>query len=138
MSLIPQPGSIVSSRPLANVLIVEDSWNVAQSLKGIVEKAGAHVLGPVPSVREALEIAWAGNVSLALVDMNLKDSFADPLVDELIALNIPYVIITAYEALPSNADRAALARMTKPLDHAGIAALVRRFSAPGASGGTEA
>jgi DNA-binding NtrC family response regulator len=122
------------NRSDVGVLIVEDSWNVAQSLKGIVESTGARALGPVPSVREALAIVETRPVSLALVDMNLKDNFADPLIDELIDRAIPYVIITAYEALPTNADRAALARMTKPLDHAGIAALVRRFGTFGSRG----
>lgn len=130
MTIIPKAGSLTPMRSSVDVLIVEDSWNVAQSLKGIVERAGARALGPVPSVREALEIVATRSVSLAFVDMNLKDSFADPLVDELIALEIPYVIITAYEALPSNADRAALARMTKPLDQEGITALIHRFKPP--------
>jgi len=133
MTIIPKAGSMTSSRSSAGVLIVEDSWNVAQSLKGIVERTGARAVGPVPSVREALDLLATQSVTLALVDMNLKDSFADPLVDELITRGIPYAIITAYEALPSNADRAAIARMTKPLDHDGIAALVRRYSSPRAA-----
>jgi DNA-binding NtrC family response regulator len=114
------------------VLIVEDSWNVAQSLKATVEQAGGRVVSAVPSVEEALDVLDAQAVALALVDMNLKDSFADPLVDELIARKIPYVIITAYEALPSNADRAAIARMTKPLDHERIAAVISSFVGTGA------
>ncbi|HYD16336.1 MAG TPA: response regulator [Hyphomicrobium sp.] len=114
------------------VLIVEDSWNVAQSLKATVEQAGARVVSAVPSVEEALDVLDAQAVALALVDMNLKDSFADPLVDELIDRKIPYVIITAYEALPSNADRAAIARMTKPLDHERIAAVISGFVGSGA------
>jgi DNA-binding NtrC family response regulator len=82
-------------------------------------------------VDEALRVVATQPVSVVLVDMNLKDGFADPLVDELIARDIPYVIITAYEALPSNADRAALARMTKPLDQAAIAAVLSRVAASG-------
>jgi hypothetical protein len=70
--------------------------------------------------------------------MNLKDGFADPLIDELIARNISYAIITAYEALPTDADRAALARMTKPLDKAEIAAVICRFAASGSSAATGA
>jgi len=47
----------------------------------------------------------------------------------LIERGIAYAIITAYEALPSNADREALARMSKPLDHDRIAEFIRDFSA---------
>jgi hypothetical protein len=46
----------------------------------------------------------------------------------LIARDIPYVIITAYDALPTDADRAAIERMNKPLDHARIAALISCFT----------
>ncbi len=134
MSIIPKLGTMRIGKPEVDVLIVEDSWNVAQSLKAIVERAGARALGPVPSVSEALGIVESRLVSLALVDMHLKDDFADSLVDELIARQIPYAIITAYEALPTNADRAALARMNKPLDHDGITAFIRRFTEPGSHG----
>jgi DNA-binding NtrC family response regulator len=120
------------------VLIVEDSWNVAESLKAIVDGAGARVVDAVPSVDAALRVVATQPVSVVLVDMNLKDGFADPLVDELIARDIPYVIITAYEALPSNADRAALARMTKPLDQAAIAAVLSRVAASRPAASTEA
>lgn len=133
MSIIPKPDSITCGRTEVDVLIVEDSWNVAQSLKAIVEKAGARVVGPVPSVAEALAVIDAEHVSLVLVDMNLKDCFADPLVDVLIERGIAYAIITAYEALPSNADREALARMSKPLDHDRITEFIREFGARQAS-----
>ncbi len=128
MSIIPKHASITGVRREVGILIVEDSWNVAQSLKSIVEQAGARAIGPVPSVREALKLVASQPISLALVDMSLQDDFADPLVDELIACHIPYVIITAYEALPSDADRAAVARMNKPLDHDRIKAVVSRFT----------
>jgi DNA-binding NtrC family response regulator len=128
MSIIPKPDSIKRDRNDVAVLIVEDSWNVAQSLKCIVEKAGAVALGPVPTLRQALTTVVTRPVSLVLVDMNLRDGFADPLVDELISRGIPYIIITAYEALPTNADRAALARLNKPLDHELIASYIRRFT----------
>lgn len=130
MSIVFARERVSDSSREVGVLIVEDSWNVAQSIKATVERAGGRALGPVPTVREALHALDTQPVSLALVDMNLRDGFADPLVDELIARAIPYAIITAYEALPSNADCAALDRMMKPLDHERIASLIRRFTGP--------
>jgi DNA-binding NtrC family response regulator len=128
MSIIPRPESIKCDRSDVTVLIVEDSWNVAQSLKSIVENAGASPLGPVSTVRDALKVVETSHISVVLVDMNLRDGFADPLVDELIFRSIPYIIITAYEALPTNADREALARLNKPLDHDLIATYIHRFT----------
>lgn len=128
MSIIPKLANMTVASRDVGVLIVEDSWNVAQSLKSIVEQAGARAVGPVPSVREALKVIATQPISLALVDMNLQDGFADPLVDDLIDRGIPYAIITAYEALPSDADRAAVARMNKPLDHERIRAVISRIT----------
>lgn len=128
MSIVPRNETMRAGTPVVGVLIVEDSWNVALSLKSIVEQAGARAIGPAPTVREALRVVETQPISLALVDMNLRDCFADPLVDVLIARNIPYAIITAYDALPTNADRAAIDRMNKPLDHERISALIARFT----------
>jgi DNA-binding NtrC family response regulator len=133
MTIVPRNDAMEPGSPVIGVLIVEDSWNVALSLKSIVEQAGARAIGPVPTVREALQAVEAEPISLALVDMNLKDCFADPLVDVLIARKIPYVIITAYDALPSNADRGAIDRMNKPLDHDRIASLIARFTGDAAT-----
>lgn len=128
MSIVFKQEDAHGARRDFGVLIVEDSWNVALSLKAIVEQTGARAVGPVATVREALRVIETHPVTLALVDMNLRDCFADPLVDELIARGIPYAIVTAYEALPTNADRLALARMTKPLDRHRIAALIHKFT----------
>jgi hypothetical protein len=54
MSIVPRNGAMQAGDPFVGVLIVEDSWNVALSLKSIVEEAGARAIGPVPTVREAL------------------------------------------------------------------------------------
>ena len=111
------------------VLVIEDSWNVANRIASILEAAGAHVLGPVPSVEKALEVIRSEAVSLALVDMNLREAFADDVIMELVNRKIPYIIVTAYEMLPTNADSYAAAVVRKPVDAEELIALVSRFVA---------
>ena len=118
----------VSLRRL-RVLVVEDSWNVANTIKGILESADASVLGPVPSVAEALALIRTQPVSLALVDMNLRESFADEVINELVAREIPYAIVTAYVTLPSDADSRAVAVLHKPVDADQLLAVAGRFVA---------
>jgi DNA-binding NtrC family response regulator len=125
------PDNVCDCGPLLRlrVLIVEDSWAIANSLKSLLERAGAHVIGPVPSVERALGVLRAEPVSLALVDMNLREAFADDVIMELIARNIPYIIVTAYESLPTDADTHAAGVLRKPVDEHELISVVRRFVA---------
>jgi DNA-binding NtrC family response regulator len=126
----PAMGSDVPSSLLRlRVLVIEDSWNVANAIKAMLEKAGASVLGPVPSVGAALAIIRNEVVSVALVDMNLRESFADDVITELVSRRIPYVIVTAYETLPTNADQHAAGVVRKPVDPIELINLVGRFVA---------
>lgn len=111
------------------VLVIEDSWTIANALRSLLESHGAHVLGPVPSVERALALLRSEPVSLALVDMNLREAFADDVVDELVARSIPYIVVTAYQSLPTDAFRDAAGVVRKPVDEVELMNLVRRFVA---------
>ena len=102
---------------------------VTARLATILETAGAHVLGPVPSVEQALDVIRTQAVSLALVDMNLREAFADDVIAELVQRRIPFIIVTAYQMLPTDADTYAAAVVQKPVDADELVALVARFVA---------
>jgi DNA-binding NtrC family response regulator len=123
-------GAEISNRLLRlRVLVVEDSWNVANSIKSILDGAGATVLGPVPSVAAALDLIRNEAVSVALVNMNLREAFADDVVSELLVRRIPYVIVTASETLPMNSDKHAAGVVSKPVDAQELIDMVARFVA---------
>jgi DNA-binding NtrC family response regulator len=122
------PSTGASLRGL-RVLVIEDCWNVAHTIKSILEKAGARVLGPVPSAAQAIGIIEREAVSLALIDMNLRGSFADEVVDELAARGIPHAIVTGYETLPTDADRSAAVVLRKPVDASELIGFVSRYVA---------
>lgn len=110
------------------VLIAEDSLMIARDLKRMVESTGATVLGPVPTVAGALDYVRTDNVSVALVDMNLRDEFADTLIETLVSRAIPFVIVTGYEALPMD-DAHAAGVIRKPVVEGQLIALLTKIAA---------
>jgi CheY-like chemotaxis protein len=122
------------ARPLhgMTILIAEDDWLLADTLAVLLEERGAQIIGPTPSTGAAISLAAKSKVDFALVDMNLQDSFSDPLVDTLQAHGVPFAILTAYRALPTNCGEHAVALLHKPIDQAQLFDLLQRF-APGAT-----
>lgn len=99
------------------VLIAEDDWLLADTLAVLLEERGAQVVGPVPATASAIRLLDKSDIDFALVDMNLKDCFSDPLIDRLKSRQIPFAIITAYQALPTDAEDFAVVTLHKPVDH---------------------
>jgi CheY-like chemotaxis protein len=78
------------------VLVVEDDWFVADDLQAELSRCGAEVLGPVPSVAEALDLLVHGvRPTAALLDVRLGDEEVYPLADLLRRLEVPIVFATA-------------------------------------------
>ena len=77
-----------------NVLIVEDQAIVALDLQAAVEEANAQVIGPAPTVREALDLLDTDEVHAAILDANLPDGDITPVAEELIDRGVPFVINT--------------------------------------------
>lgn len=98
------------------VLVVEDEWLAADTLCVLLEEEGANIVGPCSRAAEALERVRSETLDFALVDMQLADGFADDLIEDIVARGIPYVIITAFETLPTNADARAVAMLHKPIN----------------------
>lgn len=110
------------------VLIAEDSWLFADTLAVLLEEEGAHVLGPFGTVAKALACLDNEAVDFAIVDLSLGDGFADRLVDNLVTRRVPHAIVTGYQALPTDADRAAVAMLRKPCDTGELIDLLSRFA----------
>lgn len=70
-----------ATRSLAGrrVLLVEDDYFIASTMRSQFEKSGARVLGPVPSVRDALAlIAASPEIDAAVLDINLQEEMVFP------------------------------------------------------------
>ena len=81
---------------MPKVLVVEDEMLIAMDLEEMLERGGAQVLGPVPTVTEALKLLRIERIDVALLDVHLRDGIVTPLAEALRSQNIPYVISTAY------------------------------------------
>ncbi|KXF79546.1 response regulator receiver protein [Paramesorhizobium deserti] len=65
------------------VLVVEDEVFVALDMAATIEDANGTVVGPVATVRQALDLLEQDHVDAAILDVNLPDGDIEPIVDAL-------------------------------------------------------
>jgi DNA-binding response OmpR family regulator len=97
------------------ILIVEDNWHLANSLKSRLETEGIQVSGPAATMADALRLAAEQKPDLAVVDINLRGETAYALIDRLHDQEIPIVIVSGYAVLPRLAEK-VVAILQKPLN----------------------
>lgn len=76
------------------ILIVEDEPLIAMELALAVRDLDGEVLGPLPTVREALHLLDTRGVAAAILDANLLDRDVAPVALRLVAAGIPFVVHT--------------------------------------------
>src|SRR5215207_10159342 len=79
---------------LANVLIVEDDWLIAEDHAGILRGAGYCVIGPCASVGSALAAIDGNSIHAALLDVDLRIEKSYPVALRLQQLGIPFLFIS--------------------------------------------
>lgn len=98
------------------VLVVEDEYLLADELQRELKRAGAVVLGPVPSVDLALNLlAREAVVDGAVLDVNLGGEHVYPVADALTDRAIPFVFVTGYDAQALPPRFAQSPRCEKPV-----------------------
>ena len=108
-----------SASPLRDrrILVVEDEYMMADDLQYELEKAGAEVIGPVPSVADALRLlATEEVIDGAILDVNLRGEKAYPVADVLRERAIPFVLATGYETWSLPEAYKDVPRCEKPVD----------------------
>ncbi len=98
------------------ILVVEDEHLLAMEMAAMLEAAGATVVGPVPSIEQALSKLDSTHVDVAVLDVSLKGETVFPLADELDHRKIPFVFTTGYDAHALPAAYRDRPRCTKPCD----------------------
>ncbi len=80
------------------ILVVEDDYFLAEDMRTDLERAGAEVIGPVPRLKQALDLlAQGGRLDGAVLDINLGGEMVYPLADALRERGVPFVFATGYE-----------------------------------------
>lgn len=111
------------------VLLIEDSWLIAQGYKSLLEMAGMEVIGPAATVGDAEELLKSDvKPDFALVDINLDDGDSYGLIDGMVLRGIPVVVISGIEI-----DAAVTAKvdcvLSKPIGGSTLMATLRRIGA---------
>lgn len=83
------------------VLVVEDEIFVALDVAATVEDANGTVVGPVGTVRQAIDLISKQPVDAAILDVNLADGDLEPILDRLKSQNI-FVVIHTGGGLPAH------------------------------------
>jgi DNA-binding NtrC family response regulator len=98
------PHETVSSGNLKglHVLLVEDTWQVGEAIKGLLQALGAKVDGPAATTAEADRLLSDGTPDAALVDFCLRGGEqANGLIDRLNERGVRVIVISGYEVLPA-------------------------------------
>jgi two-component SAPR family response regulator len=78
------------------VLVVEDELMVAIMIEQALRRADCVLVGPVPRIAKAIEMARSEPIDVALLDVNLAGERVFPVADVLIERAVPFVFLTGY------------------------------------------
>lgn len=108
------------------VLIVEDEYFLANDLQRGFEQVGINILGPVPSLAQALALAQEKSVDGAVLDIQLDGDKVYDVADALIERDVPILFVTGYDRsdIPSRYTDVAICQKPVGADEV-IAALAR-------------
>lgn len=105
------------------ILVVEDEFFIATTTSAMLEELGAQVVGPALTVAEALELADAADIDLALLDINLHGHSSADVAGTLARRGIPVVFATGY-SLGQGKDAAGCYMLAKPFTQDKLATLL--------------
>ena len=131
-SSIGRPAKLTGKR----VLVVEDEILVSMLVEDELRRAGATVLGPAPSVGDALRLVEAaaadGGISAAVLDINLDGKHVASVADRLAALGVQFLFTTGYGETCDTRGHGAAPVLSKPFSPETLVAAVEALASAGA------
>ena len=79
------------------VLIVEDEYFLANDLEREFKRAGISIVGPVPSLAQAMALVQDKAIDLAVLDIALDGDKVYDVADALIGRDVPVLFVTGYD-----------------------------------------
>ena len=117
-----------------HVLIVEDEFYIAIDMAEALKEHGAHVVGPVASIADAIElIENTKHLDGAVIDLNLRGELAFPVARALTERHVPFVFATGYDADIIPVEFRNIVRCEKPVDFLKVARVLFARSVPPSS-----
>jgi CheY-like chemotaxis protein len=83
---------------MKRAFLVEDEGVVALLIESMLDELGYEVIGPVPRLAKALDVARTEIFEIAVLDVNLNGTTSFPIADLLLDKGIPFVFATGYGA----------------------------------------
>lgn len=78
------------------ILVVEDEMLVSMLLEDMLADFGCSVVGPAPTVADAMPLATGAQIDAAVLDLNLAGDPIYPVADALKARGVPFVFASGY------------------------------------------
>jgi DNA-binding NtrC family response regulator len=101
-----------------HVLVVEDEHLLALDLARELEDAGAKVVGPVATIKDALGTIASTELDGAVVDVQLRDGWSFEVANALADRHVPFIFATGFigqDMLPArHADLPFVEKPFKP------------------------
>ena len=97
------------------IMVVEDDFLAALDLKRLVEERAGKVAGPVGRLEQAQQLARSERLDGAILDVKLNGVDSLQLADDLIARDIPVVLVTGFDVATLPKRFAETPRLPKPL-----------------------
>lgn len=103
------------------ILVVEDEYFIADAMQRGLKREGAVVVGPAPSIEEALALIDSEPVDAAVIDLNLGGEKAFPVADALQVRGVPFLFTTGYGVSDIPPAWRHVRRLEKPVNVATVA-----------------
>ena len=107
------------------VLVVEDSWQLANIMKSALEEVGLVVAKPAATLAAAKRLIANHTFDLAVVDINLKGEMSYDLIVRLSDRGVRVVVVSGY-VTPEESIPSAAAVLQKPLSTVDLIATLRQ------------
>lgn len=114
------------------VLVVEDTFLIADLIVETLREQGCSVVGPAARLQQGLALVEGQPLDGALLDVNLAGELCYPIADALAHRGVPFVFLSGYGDAGIPPEYRQVPRLTKPFTLAELVALAgRHFRAGG-------
>lgn len=93
---------------------------VSMLLEDMLTDFGCSIVGPAPSIAEAMPLATSAEIDVAVLDMNLGGAPIFPVADALKARGVPYIFASGYGAGSLGDDHRDTPMLQKPFRQADL------------------
>jgi len=118
--------SQIDSLTHVRLLIVEDEFFVADSMKWVLNTHGLERIQIAKTIDTAVELLASQAFDVAVLDLNVRGQRVDPVADRLNQLGVPFAILSGY-ATTDEPVFLSVPHMTKPVSPDHLVEVIRQL-----------